>query len=49
MRKLKMSKQQLNNLEASQKAKGVSEATLNNYKYNLKNTVINKGRKFNPI
>jgi len=44
MRKLKMPKQQLNNFEdvfhifeASQNAKGVSETTLNNYKYNLKN------------
>ena len=43
MRKLKMPKQQLNNFEdvfhifeASQNAKGVSETTLNNYKYNLK-------------
>ena len=44
MRKLKMPKQELNNFEdvfhifeASQNAKGVSETTLNNYKYNLKN------------
>ena len=44
MRKLKMPKQQLNNFEdvfhifeASQNAKGVSQTTLNNYKYNLKN------------
>ena len=44
MRKLKMPKQQLNNFEdvfhifeASQNAKGVSETTLNNDKYNLKN------------
>ena len=44
MRKLKMPKQQLNNFEdvfhifeASQNAKGVSETTLNHYKYNLKN------------
>ena len=39
-----MPKQELNNFEdvfhifeASQNAKGVSETTLNNYKYNLKN------------
>ena len=44
MRKLKMPKQELNNFEyvfhifeASQNAKGVSETTLNHYKYNLKN------------
>ena len=44
MSKLKMPKQQLNNFEdvfhifeASQNAKGVSETTLNHYKYNLKN------------
>ena len=44
MRKLKMPKQELNNFEdvfhifeASKNAKGVSETTLNNYKYNLKN------------
>ena len=47
MRKLKMPKQQLNNFEdvfhifeASQNAKGVSETTLNNYKYNLKNQIL---------
>ena len=44
MRKLKMPKQELNNFEdvfhifeTSQNAKGVSQTTLNNYKYNLKN------------